>query len=324
MTITTTQEDHAIQLTSRDEDLQVYDKFVWNTIKKITVEEAYQLWVNRIKNPHTKKNYQSAFNRLVFHGIIDPLASISTISIAENHRKILSKIGSLDLKEATKQARAAAYIAFTKFLAQEYPRNFDRAYPIKADESSTFGKVREIAETKHMSLEEWTRFFGVLEKINQRDCLIAKMILQGGRRACEVLSLHTDQIDWDNNIITYTVSKTGKMKRERFITYPDSIISQLKEYLDGRTGTVFITRTGKPVPIVQLQNTFAKAGYVAGIKFKIHPHVLRASCITFLRQQGFKDCDILKVSGHSRAEMINYYDKTALKENPSAKVNLVR
>ncbi len=170
---------------------------------------------------------------------------------------------------------------------------------IKGDANATFGKVREIAETQHMTFEQWTRFLEELDAINPRDCLIAKLMLQGGRRACEVLSLTIDKINWDERLITYSISKTGKLKRERFITYPSSIMEKLGALINGRDGIVFTTRTGKAVPMVQLQNTFAKAGYNAEIGFKVIPHVLRASCITFLRQQGFKDCDILKVSGHS-------------------------
>ena len=39
----------------------------------------------------------------------------------------------------------------------------------------------------------------------------------------------------------------------------------------------------------QLNMTFAKAGRASGIPFKVSPHVLRASAVTYLKQQGFQD-----------------------------------
>lgn len=332
MTLVQTNQNESGQLISRSEELQMYDKFVWKTMKEMTIEDGVRFWLDNVKNPNTRKNYESAFRRLggleqkngsESIGVLNRLDPVSTISITERHNEILDKIARCETNEATRQARSAAYISFTKFLGRMFPRNFDRAVPIKGEVNATFGKVRELAKTQHMSCEQWTRWLEELHKINPRDCLIAKLILQGGRRACEVLTLTSDQIDWEKNEITYTISKTGKTRRDRYITYPESVMQKLREYMGERTGLVFITRKSNTVPMNQIQNTFAKAAVIAKIPFKVTPHVLRASCITFFRQQGFKDSDILKVTGHTSSNMISYYDKTSLKENPTQKVSLV-
>ena len=65
----------------------------------------------------------------------------------------------------------------------------------------------------------------------------------------------------------------------------------------------------------QLSVTFAKAGLVAGLPDKITPHVLRASTVTFLKQQGFPDSDIMGVTGHASSEMIYAYDKRSRADN---------
>ncbi len=98
---------------------------------------------------------------------------------------------------------------------------------------------------------------------------------------------------------------------------------RLREYIGERTGHVFIKRSGKPVMINQLASTFAKAGKAAGINFKVSPHVLRASAVTYLKQQGFGDSDIMRVTGHSTAEMVYAYDKSSRADNASKKVNLI-
>lgn len=100
-------------------------------------------------------------------------------------------------------------------------------------------------------------------------------------------------------------------------------MNPFKEHIGERSGLVFVTRSGKPVMINQIAITFAKAGKVAGIPFKISPHVLRASAVTYLKQQGFQDSDIMRVTGHSTSEMVYAYDKSSRAENASKKVNLI-
>ncbi len=67
----------------------------------------------------------------------------------------------------------------------------------------------------------------------------------------------------------------------------------------------------------------AKAGNHAAIPFKVTPHVLRTSTVTYFKQQGFHDSDIMKVTGHASAAMVNAYDKTSLEANATEKVQLV-
>jgi integrase/recombinase XerD len=172
-----------------------------------------------------------------------------------------------------------------------------------------------------MTQIQWIAFLGAIT--NQRDCLIAKVALQGGKRINEVLTLTTEQIAWDKNEITFVQSKTKGTHKETVITYPKSLMDALKEYIGNRQGLVFITRTGKSVPLIQLANSFEKAGVKANIPFKITPHVLRASAVTYLKQQGFSDSDIMRVTGHASEEMVYAYDKSSRADNASKKVSLV-
>ena len=89
------------------------------------------------------------------------------------------------------------------------------------------------------------------------------------------------------------------------------------------TGYVFVSRFGKPIDLRWVAAIFAKAGTVAKLPFKITPHVLRASTVTYLKQQGFPDSDIMKITGHASSEMIHAYDKSSREDNASAKVWLV-
>lgn len=61
-----------------------------------------------------------------------------------------------------------------------------------------------------------------------------------------------------------------------------------------------------------------KARKVAGLPFQVTPHVLRASVVTYLKGQGYGD-----ITGHSSAEMVVAYEKTAQEDSLSQNVNMI-
>lgn len=298
------------------------DIIVWDNISKISVEQALSEWLASL-GFRTRLNYQSGLNKLTCLGLLDPLMSLQAFSLV-NHDAVVDRIKTAsDMKETTKQSRAALYISFTRFLSRKFPHVFKKASPSREGTSKTFFRVHEKVVTEAMNQAQWTKFLTELRRINPRDCLIAKLTLQGGKRIREVLSLQASQICWERREITFTQSKTKGLVKETVITYPESIMQSLKEYMGEREGIVFVSRNGKELTINQVANTFAKAGRLAGISFKVTPHVLRASTVTYLKQQGFTDSDIKKITGHASSEMVNAYDKSDRADNPSKKISLV-
>lgn len=81
-----------------------------------------------------------------------------------------------------------------------------------------------------------------------------------------------------------------------------------------------MSRFGKPVDLRWLACTFAKAGRLAGVLFRVTPHVLRASPVTYLKQQEFSDSGIMKMTGYANSAMVHAYDKSSHEDNPSGKV----
>jgi len=309
--------------------LQTYEQatsaksnFIWNQLESVSIAEAVNHWLATLSTK-TRINYQSGIKRLIEFGWLNPLLNLQAFALV-NHEGIIDQIKLCPCwAETTKQARAACYISFTGFLSRRLRGVIQKAVPSKEGSSKTFFTLYEKVKTNAMTQAQWLLFFQELEKINSRDCLIGKIILQGGKRVNEVLSLITQQIDWEKREITFMQSKTRKLHKETIITYSESIMKALKTYIGDRKGCVFVTRSGKSVMINQLAITFAKAGHAAGIPFKVSPHVLRASTVTYLKQQGFQDSDIMRVTGHSTSEMVHAYDKSSRAENASKKVNLI-
>ena len=295
---------------------------IWKKLDEITLEEALSHWLSTLSH-RTQINYRSGIRKLIEFGLLNPLMSLQAFALT-NHEAVIDRIKLIqDWAESSRQSRAACYISFTGFLQRRLQGVVKKALPNKEGSSKTFFRIGEKVKTSAMTQAQWIAFFKELEKINPRDCLIGKVILQGGKRVNEVLSLQIHQIDWERCEITFPQSKMKGVYKETVITYSESIMKRLREHIGERKGHVFITRFGKPVMINQVAVTFAKAGKEAGIPFKITPHVLRASAVTYLKQQGFQDSDIMRVTGHASSEMVYAYDKSARSDNASKKVNLI-
>ncbi len=120
--------------------------------------------------------------------------------------------------------------------------------------------------------------------------MIAKTILQGGKCVGEVLVLTTDRIHSETKTISFLQTKSKFEDAITVVTYPKIFLEELSNYVKDREGLVFVTRSGREVSRLQLAKTFARAS--TNLPFCVHPHVLRASTVTYLRSQGFSSSDI--------------------------------
>ncbi|CCB87764.1 virulence plasmid integrase pGP8-D (plasmid) [Simkania negevensis Z] len=191
-------------------------------------------------------------------GLFDPFVSLQAFALV-NHEVVVDQIKSVAYwSEYTRQARAAGYISFTGFLHRRSRGLIPKALANREGHGKTFFKVYDKVKTAAMSQAQWCAFLEELEKISPRECLIAKVMLQGRKRAREVLALETGQIRWDRRKIEFSQSKMKGMKKV-------TVMERLKEYVAEREGRVFVTRTGKGIQLNRLSETFAEAGRRAGI-----------------------------------------------------------
>lgn len=308
-----------------DQVLSSTKDIIWEKLGEFSVGQWLEIWLETLSN-NTAINYRAGMKQLALYGLITPGISLQSFALI-NHDAIVDRIKKdsnlQKWSECTRQARAACYISFTGFLSRRFQNIIKKATPSKEGSGKTFFRVYDKVVSRAMTQSQWIAFIDKLSQINLRDCLIAKIALQGGKRIGEVLAMSTSYINWELSHISFPQSKTKGLYKETVITYSSGIMDSLKSYINGREGIVFITRTGKTVPRCQISSTFLKAGKKANIPFRVSPHILRASNVTFLKQQGFTDSEIMKVTGHASAEMIYAYDKSNRAENASKKVNLV-
>ena len=315
------------QPTTLAEAVASRDEAIWKELSKISVRKAAEFFLATLKG-NTQRAYRAAFNSifelLTDSKIFDPQNSLQTLSLA-NLEFLLDEIrDKIPGAESTKQARAAAFIAFTRYLQRSTGGLIRKVVPKKEKSNPTFRQIRETSVTKALTRVQWMKFLTALKRTSYRDYLIAKMILQGAKRVGEVLSAQINQINWSNNQITFKQFKSKELEKFTIITYPDSFMTDLKEYLgDRKEGLIFVTRNGKPITQPHLYRSFSLAGIQVGIPFTVHPHVLRASAITYLTSQGYHADQIMRVSGHADAKLVRYYDKTPIEQNPTKDVTLI-
>lgn len=295
---------------------------LWQQLQTVMLEESLDFWYGTLPES-TARSYQAGFYRLFELEVLQKEINLQQFSLL-NHETIIDQIKLIqEWSEATRQARAAAFISFTGFLQRRTQSIIKKATANKEGANKTFFKVREKVKTNPLSKEQTPIFLNALEKINRRDALIAKLILQGGKRKGEVLELTIDGIDFYRNQITYRQSKTRGMEKVTVINYPKHVMDELVEYTNGRTGLVFVTRNGKKIAPFQIDRNFLKAGELAGIPFRVTPHVLRVTLVTRLKELKVQDTDIMKITGHANPAQLSSYDRSDLGNNASADFSFV-
>lgn len=312
---------------TRSEALEKKEHLVWDRLSKISLIEATETFLNSLEG-HTKRSYRAAFQAIFTlfeqRKLFNPHANLQTFSLA-NLEMLLDEIKThIPGSEATKQARAAAFISLTRFLQRATEGVIRKASPKKDKATPTFRPVRATSATKALTRAQWTIFLLSLKRLSLRDYLVAKTILQGAKRISEVLTAEIEQINWEESQITFRQLKSKELEKQTIITYPQIFMEELKTYLGERKkGPIFITRRSKPLTQPHLYRSFVQASIQSGLPFKVHPHVLRASAITYLAMQGFSADQIVRISGHADTRLVRYYDKTPLENNPSKNVSLI-
>ena len=115
------------------------DRIIWGKLESVTVESLLIEWFETLSY-RTRINYRSGSNMLAVTGLLNPLMSLQMFSMI-NHDSIIDQIKQIvEWSETSRQARAALYISFTRYLSRRYPSVFKKAMPCRegVDNSSNF------------------------------------------------------------------------------------------------------------------------------------------------------------------------------------------
>ena len=190
-----------------------------------------------------------------------------------------------------------------------------KAVPNREKGRKTFRPLREKVATEAVTEVQYKRFMTALKNIDQGAWLIAYLLLHGCKRRNEVLSLVTGQINWQTRQIHFKQSK-AELEKMVTITYPESVMAELQEFLGERTGKVFAGYHE-----MKLHRRFKEASKRSGVY--VTRHMLRATSITVMAQKGYSTDAIIKLSGHASRQMVSRYDKTEQADNISKELRFL-
>jgi hypothetical protein len=159
------------------------EEAIWRNLDTVSIEQALNAWYQSM-NRLTAINYQSGMKKLIELSFLNPFMSLQQFSQI-NHNAVIDRIKkdkSIQWSECSRQARAASYISFTSYLCRQTDGIIKKAMPNREEANKTFKRVHKHVVTEAMTQAQWISFLAALQKINNRDCLIAKIALQGGKR----------------------------------------------------------------------------------------------------------------------------------------------
>lgn len=143
----------------------------------------------------------------------------------------------------------------------------------------------------------------------QRDLTMMMLLFETGVRVRELVGIHVDDINFDENLIRIRDPKNYK---ERFVPFQATMKRQLNHYLQLRGeldhNILFINLDNKPISIRWFQEQMQRYGKMAGIKgVRVSPHTARHTFAKLCVQSGMSVFALQKVLGHSSLEMVRRY-----------------
>lgn len=132
------------------------------------------------------------------------------------------------------------------------------------------------------------------------------LLYGGGLRIGEVLNLKTTDIEIDRKMIRI---RQGKGKKDRYTLLPMAILDGLRRYLKGTKAKEFVFegQFGGKYSSSSIQQFTRKYAAIAGIKKRLHPHMLRHSFATHLLEGGTDLRFIQQLLGHKSTKTTEIY-----------------
>lgn len=175
---------------------------------------------------------------------------------------------------------------------------------------------------RYLSREEAARLLAApntAEYEDVRDRAMLELLYASGLRVSELVSLRTEAA----NLHDGWVRVVGKGNKERMVPVHARALAALKAYLGERErrfkdppGELFLGRTGRKLSRGQFWRRLVELGERAGIKQKLHPHLLRHTFATHLLQGGADLRSVQEMLGHAdlaTTQIYTHLDAAGLK-----------
>ena len=137
-------------------------------------------------------------------------------------------------------------------------------------------------------------------------------LYQCGLRKMEACNLNLKDVNFDTMEILLRNTKTG----DGVVSLTSSLAGLLREYIDVERKpaqpdeqALFLNKSGKRIGEHFVRNHLKKCAKEAGINTRVYPHVLRASCITHLLNQGVNPFTVQRHARHKDFRTTMIYNR---------------
>jgi len=163
-----------------------------------------------------------------------------------------------------------------------------------------------------LSDADLARFFKAIQdsEVVEHEIML-KFLLFTALRVSELVNIKATDVDLANSKVFIN---QGKGSKDRYILFPSSFRMILASHIKAHPQNTYLFESGQyraysPRRIQQLVKVYQDK---AGIKQRIHPHLLRHQMLTWLTKSGLPDSQIQLLSGHSSKKSLEIYQHLSL------------
>jgi integrase/recombinase XerC len=289
------------------------------------MQEVFNRYINYLDAERNASHYTV---RNYTHDLLDffsYLKSKKISSLNEVNRQVLRGYLSHLMKEGFAKVSISRKLSAIRSLYHYLLREEFVATSPVADTSSPKLDKRL---PKFLTPEETVRLLEAPDSstaLGQRDRALIELLYASGLRVSELVSLDLEQINLDTNEIRVW----GKGSKERVVLMGKPAATALASYLSqGRpqllgkkkSYALFLNRDGGRLTERSIQRILGKYTRVAGIKKRVHPHLLRHTFATHLLDGGADLRVVQELLGH--ASLVSTQIYTHVTQSRARKVYL--
>lgn len=154
--------------------------------------------------------------------------------------------------------------------------------------------------------EELRRMLDHAETMAPDESALLHILILTGARLGEVLALNVADVDPGPPA---RVTLHRKNSHVDVLTMPARVTAALHHLLLHRTTGPLLRHDGKRLTSNRARSVVVAVAEHVGCAQHITPHSLRRSFVTLARDLGVSDTDIMAMTGHTDAAMVDYYDR---------------
>lgn len=236
--------------------------------------------------PKTLKNYREMLG--AFASAVDkPAARIA----ADDIRAYIGQLAARGLKDSSIQTHISTLRSFFAWLELE---DAVKRNPMRKIKSL---KIDRMAARRPLEPEELERLRDSCQTYRER--ALVEFLASSGCRLSEAVGIRADQVDWQRRSVTVL----GKGRKERTVYFSVRAKLMLQAYLDGRRGgeALFAAACApyNPMSPRAVERVLQALGERAGLRRRIHPHLMRHTFATSALRGGMDMTVIQRLLGHA-------------------------